>query len=314
MTDHSHSQHNNDHGHDHAHSHAPDVSKNNAKRVLGAMILTATFMVAEIIGGIVSGSLALIADAGHMATDAAALGLAYYAFHLATRPADTSRSYGYHRAETLAAFVNALAMIALVAWIIFEAVQRFFEPVEIMGSLMLWVAAGGLLINIASFWLLHSGDKENLNMQGAAVHVMGDLLGSVAAIAAAIVIIFTGWTPIDPLLSIFVALLILRSAFALAKQSGHILMEGTPAGLDLNEVCKDLNTSIEGVEDVHHLHAWSLTADRTIMTLHARLTDGANADETVALIDKHLKDNFGITHATVQVERGAGCTPSAACC
>jgi len=183
-----------------------------------------------------------------------------------------------------------------------------------MGSLMLWVAAGGLLINIASFWLLHSGDKNNLNMQGAAVHVMGDLLGSVAAIAAANVIIFTGWTPIDPLLSIFVALLILRSAFALAKQSGHILMEGTPAGLDLKEVCNDLNNAIEGVEDVHHLHAWSLTADRTIMTLHARLTDGANADATVALIDKHLKENFSITHATVQVERGAGCASDTACC
>jgi cobalt-zinc-cadmium efflux system protein len=313
MSDHSHHHH--DHNdHNHAHSHAPDVTMSNAKRVLGAMLLTATFMVAEIIGGIVSGSLALIADAGHMATDAAALGLAYYAFRLATRPADTSRSYGYHRAETLAAFVNALAMIALVVWIIIEAIQRFFEPVEIMGNLMLWVAAGGLIINIISFWLLHSGDKENLNMQGAAVHVMGDLLGSVAAIAAAGIIILTGWTPIDPLLSIFVALLILRSAFSLAKQSGHILMEGTPAGLDLDAVCRDLNSSIEGIEDVHHLHAWSLTADRTMMTLHARLSDSANADAIVALIDQHLKDNFGITHATVQVERGDGCTPDAACC
>jgi len=303
MTSHSHHEHGYDHNHEAGHSHAPDVTKNNSRRVLGAMCLTAGFMGVEIIGGILSGSLALIADAGHMATDAAALGLAYYAFHLSARPADPVRSYGYHRAETLAAFVNALAMIGLVIWIIAEAVQRFFDPVEVVADLMLWVAAGGLLVNVFSFWLLHTGDKENLNMRGAAVHVMGDLLGSVAAIAAAVIILATGWTYIDPLLSILVALLILRSAITLARQSGHILMEGTPAGLDLDEVRTDLTHTITGVEDVHHLHAWSLTANQTVMTLHARLTDEADADDMLTLINHHLKENFDVSHATVQLEK-----------
>ncbi|CAJ1412114.1 unnamed protein product [Effrenium voratum] len=269
------------------------------------MFLTAGFMVAEVIGGILSGSLALIADAGHMATDAAALFLAYIAFRLSNRPADANQSYGYHRAETLAAFINALTMIALVAWIVFEAAQRFFEPVEILGGLMLWVAIGGLLVNVLAFWLLHSGEKKNLNMQGAAVHVLGDLLGSVAAIAAAVVILYTGWTPIDPLLSIFVALLILRSAIALARQSGHILMEGTPKGLDIEEIKNDLLNSVAGVEDVHHLHAWSLTATRDVMTLHARIAEGVNPDQVLAAINDRLRHKFQIDHATVQIETEA---------
>lgn len=295
------------HGHDHeaGHSHAPDVNRSNQHRVLAAMCLTAGFMVAEVIGGILSGSLALIADAGHMATDTAALFLAYIAFRLSNRPADASQSYGYHRAETLAAFVNALTMIALVGWIMFEAVQRFFDPVEILGGLMLWVAAGGLLVNVLAFWLLHSGEKENMNMQGAAVHVLGDLLGSVAAIAAAIAILYTGWMPIDPLLSIFVALLILRSAIALARQSGHILMEGTPKGLDIEEIKQDLLNSVAGVEDIHHLHAWSLTATRDVMTLHARVAEGVNPDQVLAAINDRLRHKFQIDHATVQIESEA---------
>ena len=301
---HSH-EHGHDHGAGHTHSHAPDVNRSNQRRVLAAMCLTAGFMVAEVTGGILSGSLALIADAGHMATDAAALFLAYIAFRLSNRPADTNRSYGYHRAETLAAFVNALTMIALVAWILFEAVQRFFDPVDILGGLMLWVAVGGLLVNVLAFWLLHSGEKENLNMQGAAVHVLGDLLGSVAAIAAAIVILYSGWTPIDPLLSIFVALLILRSAIALARQSGHILMEGTPKGLDIEEIQKDLLNNVAGVEDIHHLHAWSLTATRDVMTLHARIAEGVNPDHVLAAINDRLRHKFQIDHATVQIETAA---------
>lgn len=296
-----------DHGHDDesGHTHAPDVNRSNQRRVLTAMCLTAVFMVVEAVGGILSGSLALIADAGHMATDTAALLLAYLAFRLSNRPADANQSYGYHRAETLAAFVNALTMIALVGWILFEAVQRFFNPVEVLGGLMLWVAVGGLMVNILAFWLLHSGEKENLNMRGAAVHVLGDLLGSIAAIAAAIVILYTGWTPIDPLLSILVALLILRSAIALARQSGHILMEGTPKGLDMEEIKKDLLHSVAGVEDVHHLHAWSLTATRDVMTLHARIAEGVNPDQTLAAINDRLRHKFHIDHATVQVETAA---------
>ncbi len=297
--------HTHDHSHDTGHSHTPDVTRSNQRRVLAAMCLTGGFMAAEVIGGILSGSLALIADAGHMATDTAALFLAYIAFRLSTRPADANQSYGYHRAETLAAFVNALTMIALAGWILFEAVQRFLEPVQVLGGLMLWIAAGGLLVNVLAFWLLHSGDKKNLNMQGAAVHVLGDLLGSVAAITAALVILYTGWTPIDPLLSIFVALLILRSAISLARQSGHILMEGTPRGLDMDEIRKDLLHSVAGVEDVHHLHAWSLTATRDVMTLHARIAKGVNPDQVLSAINDRLRHKFQIDHATVQIETEA---------
>ncbi|MBD3668621.1 MAG: cation diffusion facilitator family transporter [Parvibaculaceae bacterium] len=313
MSDHTHEQ---GHSHDQGpgHSHAAEVTRSNARRVLAAMALTATFMVAEVIGGWLSGSLALIADAGHMATDTGALALAYYAFRLAARPADATRSYGYQRAETLAAFVNAITMVALAIWIIIEAVQRFLDPVEVLGGLMLWVAAGGLLINIAAFWLLHSGDRENLNMQGAAVHVMGDLLGSVAAIAAAVVILMTGWMPVDPLLSVLVAALILRSALSLARQSGHILMEGTPRNLDMDEVREDLTKEIDGLVDVHHLHAWSLSATQTVMTLHARVGETTDNHTILTAINRRLHDKFGIDHATVQIERGTECPPGTACC
>lgn len=302
-----------DHSHDHAHgphSHAPDVTADNARRVAVAMVLTGGYMVAEIIGGLLSGSLALIADAGHMATDTASLILAFIAFRLARRPADPTRSYGYHRAEILAAFVNALAMMALVAWILYEAVERFLEPVEILGGVMLWVALGGLLVNILAFAVLHTGDRENLNMRGAAVHVLGDLLGSVAAIGAALVILYTGWTPIDPILSVFVGLLVLRSAWAIARESAHILMEGTPSELNISEVAADLKANVRGVEDVHHVHAWSLTATRIMMTLHARLENGADGDTVLEAIQVRLAERFNVEHATVQLENGT----LSACC
>ena len=221
-----------DHLHEHdlaGHSHTPQISGDNERRIFIAMLLTGTFMAAEIIGGLISGSLALIADAGHMATDTAALALAWLAFRLSRRPADPSRSYGFHRGEVLAAFVNGIAMIALVIWILVEAIQRLYAPVEVLGGIMLWIAVGGLLVNCFAFWLLHTGSKENLNIRGAAVHVAGDLLGSVAAIIAASVIILTGWTPVDPLLSIAVAMLVLRSAWSITKQSAHILDGGRAA-------------------------------------------------------------------------------------
>lgn len=304
---HAHSQHPH-HQHEHGgHHHAPEVSRDNERRIFIAMWLTGGFMVAEVVGGLISGSLALIADAGHMATDTAALGLAWLAFRLSQRPADTSRSYGYHRGEVLAAFVNGIAMLALVLWILVEAVQRLFAPVEIMGGIMLWIAVGGLLVNCVAFWLLHGGSKENLNIQGAAVHVLGDLLGSVAAIIAAGVIIWTGWTPIDPLLSIAVALLVLRSAWFIARQSAHILMEGAPPGLEPAQIKSDLLGNIDGLEDVHHVHTWSLNQERPLVTLHARIQEDADADALLKAINARLMEKFKVDHATVQIEKGV-CT------
>lgn len=296
------------HGHDHpGHSHAPEVSQDNERRIFIAMLLTGGFMAAEIIGGILSGSLALIADAGHMATDTAALALAWFAFRLSRRPADPSRSYGFHRGEVLAAFVNGIAMIALAVWIVVEAVQRLHSPIEILGGLMLWIAVGGLAVNLLAFWLLRSGSSENLNVRGAAVHVAGDLLGSVAAIAAAGVILLTGWTPIDPLLSVAVALLVLRSAWFITRQSAHILMEGAPQHLQAADIKSDLIAHIDGLEDVHHVHVWSLTQERPLVTLHARVCSDANPDELLQAVNRRLMDRFHVDHATIQIEKGA-CT------
>jgi len=299
---HDHANHH-DHGHGPSHSHAPKVSGGNERRVFWAMLLTASFMLAEVAGGILSGSLALIADAGHMATDAASLLLAWLAFRLSRRPADDARSYGFHRAEILAAFVNGLAMIALVTWITYEAVTRLMQPVEVMGGMMMAVAVTGLIVNIIAFALLHGGAQENLNLRGAAVHVMGDMLGSAAAIIAAGVILLTGWMPIDPLLSLLVALLVLRSAWFITKESAHILMEGTPAHLDLDEMRDDLRANVEGVEDIHHLHAWSLTQERPMVTLHARIEENADSDAVLKRLNERLTGTFSISHATIQIER-----------
>jgi cobalt-zinc-cadmium efflux system protein len=289
------------HDHSHGHHHHGETSET---RIAIAMWITGGFMVIEAFGGWWSGSLALIADAGHMLTDTGALALAWLAVRFARKPADGARSYGYHRAEILAAFLNGAAMIALSVWIVVEAALRVANPVEVMGTPMLIVAAGGLIINIASFVLLH-GAGDSLNLRGAALHVLGDMLGSVAAIAAALIIMQTGWMPIDPILSVLVAALILRSAWNVTRDAAHILMEGTPSGLDPAEIASDLITHVAHVADIHHVHAWSLGSSRPAATLHARLENCADADAAIAEIKSRLTSQFGIAHATVQIEQGA---------
>jgi cobalt-zinc-cadmium efflux system protein len=212
----------------HGHDHAAAVTAGDERRVLWALVLTGGFTVAEVAGGILSGSLALLADAGHMLTDTAALGLAWYAFRVGRRPATAARSYGHHRAQVLAAFVNSGALLVIAAWIAVEAGRRLLHPTPVLGAPMLAVAAVGLLVNVAAFLVLRGGDRENLNLRGATLHVLGDLLGSLGAILAAGVILLTGWTPIDPILSVLVALLILRGAWATLCRSSHVLMEGAP--------------------------------------------------------------------------------------
>ncbi len=205
-----------------------------------------------------------------MLTDTGALMLAFVATRLARRPADEARSYGYARAEVLAAFANGIVMIGVVLWIAVEAVGRIMEPSPVMGAPMLVIAVAGLIVNIVAFKLLHGGEN-NLNMRGAALHVMGDMLGSVAAIAAAGIIIATGYTIADPILSVLVALLILKSAVGITKESAHILMEGTPEGIDGEAIAEDLMGNVPGVCNVHHVHAWSLGSTRAVATLHAQL-------------------------------------------
>ncbi len=284
-----------------AHSHANEG--NNKRRLRIALTITAVFTVVEAVGGYISGSLALLADAGHMLTDSMALLLALAAFGISARPADSKHSYGYHRFQILAAFVNGMTLIAIVIWIFIEAIQRLISPPDVAAQMMLYVAVMGLAVNIVSFAVLHGGNQENLNMRGAVLHVLGDLLGSVAAIAAAVVIIWTGWMPIDPLLSMVVALLILRSAIYLVRQSAHILLEGSPDWLDINEVREKLRAAIPQVRDIHHLHVWGLTQERLMLTMHVVLvTKSMDTSGTVRAVKNILSNDFGISHSTIEIE------------
>ena len=273
------------------------------KRVQIALALTGTFMLVEVAGGILSGSLALLADAGHMLTDTMALALSAIAFRVSSRPADEKRSYGYQRFQILAAFVNGLSLLVIVGWILFEAVQRILSPSVVMGQTMLIVAAAGLVINIIVFFVIHGGDQENLNMRGAALHVLGDLLGSVAAITAALVILYTGWMPIDPILSIGVALLIFRSAWHLLKRSGHILLEGAPEWLDVIEMQSKIVAANPVVKEIHHVHVWGLTPQHPMLTMHVALRQlPSDTTATVRSIKELLRKEYGINHSTIEVE------------
>lgn len=286
------------------HQHGHVDSADNLRRVKIALALTASFMVVEVIGGIVSGSLALLADAGHMLTDMMALALAAAAFYVSSRPADTLRSYGYARFQILAAFVNGLSLLVIVGWIVIEAADRFMNPVGILGGTMLGVASAGLVVNVLSFTVLHGGDQNNLNIRGASLHVIGDLLGSVAAIIAAVVIMTTGWTPIDPMLSLLVAVLILRSAWQLLQRSTHILLEGVPDGVDVMRIRDCLVDQVAEVCDVHHVHVWGLTPEQRMLTMHVRLVDSpAEHTAVVRELKSVLEREFGIRHSTIEVER-----------
>lgn len=275
-------------------------------KLLWALLLVSGFMLVEVVGGILSGSLALLADAGHMLTDAASLALAWGASHIGKRPADTLRTYGYQRLQILAALINGLAFIALVVWIAIEAIQRLNQPVQVMGGTMLVVATLGLLVNLVVFFILHRGHDHDLNLRGAMIHVLGDLLGSVAAIVAAVVILSSGWMPIDPLLSILVALLILRSAWYVVKQSAHILLEGTPEDVDVELLRRTITESIDEVVDVHHVHVWSLTPGHPLLSMHVSVVNGLCASDVLAEVKKVLVEQFGIEHSTVQIE-SEGC-------
>ena len=262
-------------------------------------------MVAEVAGGLISGSLALIADAAHMLTDSVALVFAWGAFRIARRPASWRYSFGFERVQVLAAFLNGLSLFGIAVWIVYEAWERYGRPVPILADTMLAVAILGLLVNVLVFYILSSADRENLNIRGAILHVMGDLLGSVAAIVAALVILWTGWLPIDPILSVVVALLVLRSAWVVAKDALHILLEGAPASLEPEVIRADLIEAVEGVREVEHIHAWSITQERPMITLNARLHEGAAAAQTVAAIKQRLHERFGVGHATVEVDFGS---------
>lgn len=275
----------------------------NMRRVMIALVLTGSFMVVEVVGGILSQSLALLADAGHMLTDTMALALAAVAFHVSKRPADGRLTYGYQRFQILAAFVNGLSLLAIVGWILFEAFSRFLSPRDVLGETMLVVAAAGLVVNIISFAVLHGGDQENMNIRGAALHVAGDLLGSVAAIVAAVVIIYTGWMAIDPILSVAVAALILKSAWLLVKRSSHVLLEGAPEWLDVGAMQDDLVAKVSAVESIHHVHVWGMTPQDLMLTMHVRIHgEAANPTDIIRQVKTVVQMEYGIGHSTIEIE------------
>jgi len=283
----------------HAHSHAPRPSDAGTSRALiWALALTGGFGVIEAVGGWIAGSLALLSDAGHMFTDTASLGLALLAYWVSRRPPSSRATYGYARAEVLAAFVNALALLALVVFIVIEAVRRLLLPQPVAGGMVLGIASVGLMVNLLSAWML-SRAGNSLNTRSALLHVLSDMLGSVAAIAAGAVIVFTGWTPIDPILSLAVSLLIVRSTWSLLAQSTGVLMEGVPSHLDYETVGRAL-LRVPGVTAVHDLHVWQMTSDRAALSAHLLIAEPIRWPQTLAAAQVLLADEFHIDHVTLQ--------------
>lgn len=283
------------------HDHAEVVTETNERRIRFVLIFTAGYALVQAIGGWYSGSLALIADSGHMVSDAAALLLALIAYRIARRPADAKRTYGFHRVRVLAALANGGTLLLLVAWIAWEAAQRINQPTEILAGPMLAVALVGLGVNLAGAYILWSGNQNDGNLRGALLHVVGDLLGSVGAIAAAIGIMLTGWTLLDPILSILVAGLVIRSAWSLVTDSIRVLLQAVPKGVDALEAEKRLH-DLPGVAEAGHFHAWTLTDQTNIATVHVSPAPGVDPLTLPPIVSDWLRRSYAIDHVTVQVD------------
>ena len=285
----------------HQHEHT-DVSQDEAP-LGGACLLILIFAVIEALGGVFANSLTLLADAGHMLLDASALGLSWFAVRLSRRQHSETHSYGYHRSQVLAAFVNALLLVALCGWIGFEAISRIESPQQLLPLPALLIATLGLAVNLFVFRMLHR-TSGSLNVRSAALHVLGDLLGSCAAIAAAVFVWLFEWHMADPILALVVVAILLRGAWKVLSESVHILLEGVPDDLDLEVIRDTLTDRVSGVIEVHHLHAWALTSERPMVTLHATVDEVVDEIAAAASIKAVLNESFGIDHSTIQVERG----------
>lgn len=287
---------------EHSHDHRSG-SRRDQRRLLIALGITALMTVLELVGGIMSNSLALLGDAGHMFTDTLALILSFFAIGLARRPADPKRTYGFLRAEILAALLNGAILVGIAGVIFYEAYRRFNAPPEIAGGLMLAVAAIGLAANVAGISFLHSASRQNLNIKGAFLHMWSDALSSIGVIAAAGVILLTDWNYADPLISILIGILILRGAFQLLWESVNILLEAAPHHLDSGRIAAEIG-KVPGVRDIHDIHLWTLTSGVHAMSGHLLIDDQmvSHSARIVAEVNRRLNHDFGITHTTLQIE------------
>jgi cobalt-zinc-cadmium efflux system protein len=288
------------HGHRHDTGNPRNASR---RRLIIALALTLSYMLAEVSGGLASHSLALIADAGHMIADSAAIGLALLAMWIAGRPASITRTFGFQRIEVLAALLNALGLWLVTAWIFVEAYRRLVEPPEVQGLLMLAVGVGGLAINFSVAWTLHRSARGSLNVQGAFLHVVGDLLGSVAVVIASGLIAGFGWYIADPIFSVIIGGLILFSSAGLLWKVSHVLMEGTPPHVNLHQLCQRLEQEA-GITGVHDIHAWSITTGYDAFSAHVTtdLSTGETSDEILSRLRDITSREFGISHSTIQLE------------
>ena len=286
--------------HSHSHSHAPDRST--SKRALKiAVALTTTFMFAEVVGGIISGSLALLADAAHMLSDSASLGIALGAIWLAEKPATLRRSFGYQRAEILAALLNGATLVLVSLWIFYEAYNRLQDPPEVLGGTMLAVATIGLIVNVAAAWVLSRDQQESLNVSAAMRHVLADLAGSVGVIVAALVILLTGWRPADPIIGALIGVLVLASAWPVIRDSVRVLLEQAPTGIDVEET-EEAIRSTPGVVDLHDLHLWTITSGFPALAVHVLVEQDSDCHERRRALEAMLSERFEIEHTTIQVD------------
>lgn len=292
------------HSHEVARPIAGSAGAKHRRSLVLALCLTTTFLIAEVVGAFVSGSLALLADAAHMLTDAGGLALALFAIWFAARPPSPSKTYGYLRTEVLAALINAVVLLLLAVYILYEAYQRIFEPPEVLSTPMLIVAVVGLVVNLISMRLLAAGSEESLNLKGAYFEVLADMLGSIGVIISALVIMFTGWTLADPIIGAAIGVFIVPRTWALLTHSVNILLEGTPVGLDMPKLEAALK-SVPGVVEVHDLHVWTITSGVDAMSGHLLITDGVNEQKVLGEARTLLHEQFGIDHTTIQIETAA---------
>jgi cobalt-zinc-cadmium efflux system protein len=287
--------------HSHAHTHAARGSADRTGALRVALALAATYMVAEVVGGLVTGSLALLADAGHMASDVGALSLSLFAAWVAQRPADAQRTYGYYRAEILAALVHGAALVAVAFYIVLEAVERLGSPTPVWAGPMMAVAAGGLAVNGAALWVLERHRHGSLNVRGAWLHVVSDALASVAALAAGGLILAFGWTWADPAASLAISVLVLWSAWKLLGEAVGVLLEGAPGHIDVDRI-RDAIRAVPGVLAVHDLHVWEIASGMVCLSCHVVAKDASPGSPLLLDVNRALERGFGIDHATIQVE------------